>query len=59
MFTYSTTGNEFTITITDSESGASCFMQGDEAAELVEQLENCQTDEQEQNLLGTYSEVMA
>ena len=59
MYDYTTTGNGFTITITDCDTGRSCFMQGDEASELVEQLENCQTDEQEQNLLGTYSEVMA
>lgn len=54
--TYSTTGNGFTITIS-FEDGSEVFMQGDEAGELIDQLEACATDEQEQLILSAYEDV--
>ena len=58
MLDYHTThGGQF-LTITETETGDTCFLQGDEAAELDDQLEACQTQEQIDRILGAYAECL-
>ena len=53
MYTVETTGNGLTAEI--FYGGVSvAFMQGEEAGQLVDEWEQCKTDEQVQDLLGQY-----
>ena len=53
MYTLETTGNGFTAEI--FYGGVSvAFMQGEEAGQLVDEWEQCKTDEQVQSLLSWY-----
>lgn len=56
MFTYETSGNGYTVTI--HHGSRSCFMQGDDAAQLLEWLDACENQQQVQDVLSLYSPIM-
>lgn len=53
MYTYETQGNGLCIAIY-KDGNDIAFLQGDEAGELCNQLDACETDEQKQYLLSQY-----
>jgi len=41
-----------------SDDGRDCFLQGEDASQLLDDLEKCRTDEQEQQILSEYDHIM-
>jgi hypothetical protein len=54
MWDWEVSGPGGTITAPD---GRTCWLQGDEAWELDDQVEACETEDQIQNLLSNYDHV--
>lgn len=46
------------LLLKDDETGATCFLQGEEASDLYDQLEATTTQRQIDNIISQYSEVM-
>lgn len=53
MYSYKTEGNGFSVTIY-KDSKPICYFQDEDAARLIDDIENCETDEEVQNLLAEY-----
>ena len=56
MYSYEWFG--YGMEITNEETGRSCFLQGEEASELYDQLESARTDRAVQRILSEYSVLM-
>jgi hypothetical protein len=57
MLRYTTQGNGLVVTITDDDGRSAC-LQGDDAKTLLDDLDECHSEDQQQAVLRGYEHIM-